>query len=432
VESHRPEPPQPAFGLDRRGSGKLMSARTSFWRVLAAGLLVAGLSESTAALIAVSTGNPMSGQVLSTAEMESVLFSRLNDERRERGLKILLRNPVLDEAARKHAADMAGRREVSHLSSNGKTLARRLEDLSVRFLTAGENAAFSETFDASFIHDQLMRSPDHRANILNPAYDRAGLGVVGDLASGYFVVEDLTEELVERPTDEARTEIRAAVDRIRAENKLLPIPPDELHEPFADALAAKKAAGLPLPEIPRSWGAVRILVLQTPVPDQIPASLENDLSERYDGLAVGVAFGSDPGHPGGAYTIILALLLPYQSSNHNVRELETILLERLNALRERANLPRLRIDPRLAVEARRLAGRVSMTETPTSEIRGSSPDLQVLGYLTEDPSRIPDVVEQSALGRVAEMGVGTTPYARREGDRRPVFGFVVIFRPSRR
>jgi len=291
-----------------------MVARAKALVFIAAGFFAAAGTAGPARCSVLPKHAP-SIQALSPSEMEAKLLEAVNTERRLRGLKELLRSNALDAAARAHAADMAARGVVSHLSSDGKALALRLRRQDVFFSEAGENVAHSETFDVGIIHDSLMQSPEHRMTILGPEFDRAGFGVVGDLDSGYYVVEDFTAELIPRPADDVRAEMRRLVDRFRAERNLPPLPPAAAHDAFADSLAGKKAAGQPEPGIPPEMGSVRVVIIQTSAVDKISASNLNAATRPCDGLAVGVAFGSDDEHPGGGYTLILIFLLPNRISN---------------------------------------------------------------------------------------------------------------------
>ncbi len=254
-------------------------------------------------------------QAPSPAEIEATLLDSVNAERRSRGLKGLRRSDALDDAARAHAADMAAHGMVSHLSSDGRSLALRLREKAATFSEAGENVAHSETSDAAIIHDSLMQSPEHRSTILGTAFDRAGIGVVSDPDSGYYVVEDFTAEIIPRPAGEIRAEMRRRADDWRLKRKLPPLPPIAKYDPFADSLAIEKVVGKPLPDFPGTMGSVRVLIIQTPAVDKISDSSLDVLGARYEGLAVGIAFGSNDEYPGGAYAIILLLFLPERSSN---------------------------------------------------------------------------------------------------------------------
>jgi len=113
---------------------------------------------------------------------EDHMLQRLNQARAQVGLSPLRSDPLLQQAARAHSADMYQRRYFSHRTPDGKTPYDRLRDLRFHYVTAGENIAFAPDADQAW--DSLMNSPDHRANILNPDFRCVGIGAYKGL-NGY-------------------------------------------------------------------------------------------------------------------------------------------------------------------------------------------------------------------------------------------------------
>jgi uncharacterized protein YkwD len=102
------------------------------------------------------------------------VFDRVNDERTARGLDPVAWDEQLAAVARSWSADMAGRGTLEH--QDVRELLQR-EDLS--YLRAiGENV-FQATgpVPAGSIHVGWMRSDTHRVNVVNPGWDRLGVGV---------------------------------------------------------------------------------------------------------------------------------------------------------------------------------------------------------------------------------------------------------------
>jgi uncharacterized protein YkwD len=124
----------------------------------------------------------------SGAELE--LFEAANRERNRHGLRSLKWDDSLAAAARKHAAEMLKHNSVSHQFPGEASLPSRAHQAGVSFSWISENVDQGQGVEV--IHDRLMKSPLHRANILDGDMDRAGVGVArgnGQL----FAVEDFSK-----------------------------------------------------------------------------------------------------------------------------------------------------------------------------------------------------------------------------------------------
>jgi len=109
-------------------------------------------------------------------DLEDRMLVLVNKERRKRGLKALKADPELRSVARRHSNDMFNRGYFSHISPEGLSPFDRMTSRHVLFLVAGENLALAQTLQIA--HAGLMKSPGHRANILNPGFGRLGIGVL--------------------------------------------------------------------------------------------------------------------------------------------------------------------------------------------------------------------------------------------------------------
>ena len=144
----------------------------------------------------------------------------LNKERAARGLGALTESATLDKAAARFASDMVQRGFFDHVSPGGGTFMDRIKAagwVPAGSWTAGENIAWgsgSLGTPASIV-DGWMRSPGHKANILNGAFSQIGLGVVAgapqdgvDDAGTY--VTDFTGGATARCAGKARASRKAA------------------------------------------------------------------------------------------------------------------------------------------------------------------------------------------------------------------------------
>jgi len=101
----------------------------------------------------------------------------------------------LARAARQHAAELAGRGLLDHGSPTpGRgTVADRMARAGSPYTTHGENLAFVPAeFDAvRSTVEGWLGSPPHRANLLEPTFDRVGFGTARDARGGVYVVQVL-------------------------------------------------------------------------------------------------------------------------------------------------------------------------------------------------------------------------------------------------
>ncbi len=121
---------------------------------------------------------------------EKYLFAAANRERREQGLSPLKWNEPLALAARAHAKEMARQNEVSHRLPGEVALPGRASKAGAHFRWLSENIVQSP--DAASAHSQFMKSPVHRANLLDADMNAVGIGVVARRGQ-LFVVEDFAQ-----------------------------------------------------------------------------------------------------------------------------------------------------------------------------------------------------------------------------------------------
>jgi uncharacterized protein YkwD len=121
---------------------------------------------------------------------ERELFAAVNQARRAQGLQPLRWDESLAAAARRHATWMAERGSAQHGFEGEPILSTRAKQAGARFTWLSENVTQGPT--PEFIHVQLMKSPPHRANILDRDMDSIGVGVVEERGQ-LFAVEDLSQ-----------------------------------------------------------------------------------------------------------------------------------------------------------------------------------------------------------------------------------------------
>ena len=121
---------------------------------------------------------------------ERELFAAVNQARRAQGLQPLRWDESLAEAARKHAKVMAERGSAQHGFEGEPSLSTRVKQAGAHFTWLAENVTQGPT--PEYIHVQFMKSPPHRANVLDRDMDSIGIGVA-EYRGQLFAVEDLSQ-----------------------------------------------------------------------------------------------------------------------------------------------------------------------------------------------------------------------------------------------
>ncbi|WP_245820938.1 CAP domain-containing protein [Geodermatophilus pulveris] len=119
---------------------------------------------------------PAAGSAAPAEErMAREVFDRVDDERRNRGLPPVGWSDQLAAVARDWSATMAETGRFEHQDLGAVLGSAEVEGLRAM----GENiATTSAPVPAGVLHTGWMRSDEHRANVLNPGFDRLGVGVV--------------------------------------------------------------------------------------------------------------------------------------------------------------------------------------------------------------------------------------------------------------
>ena len=125
---------------------------------------------------------------ISRADLEQQLLQLVNKERAAMGLVKVVADEALQNAALKHAEDMFTRGYFSHDTPEGIDPFERMTHLHIHFKAAGENLAHSNTLLSA--HTGLMKSPGHRANILNAHFGRLGIAILDGGNKGLMIVEE--------------------------------------------------------------------------------------------------------------------------------------------------------------------------------------------------------------------------------------------------
>jgi len=122
---------------------------------------------------------------------EAEMLQMINKERQEHGLKPLQADPEMLVVARAHSQDMFAKGYFAHDDLEGKDPFDRMKAAHIRFDAAGENLALAQTVEIA--HVNLMNSPGHRANILNPSFGRVGIGILDGGFYGLMISQEFRD-----------------------------------------------------------------------------------------------------------------------------------------------------------------------------------------------------------------------------------------------
>jgi uncharacterized protein YkwD len=239
-------------------------------------------------------------------ESEQVLLDLANQARAQAGAPRLTLDAGMCEAARAHAEKMFSARQLSHEFDGEPSLPQRLAAATRTQLDQeGENVALD--FNAEKGHQHLMLSPPHRANLLNPAYNVVGLGV---LRSGdrLYIVQDFGHALPNYSAVEVKNKIAAAVAQARHDAKQLDLARRDL--PTADAAACSMAQADKLGTSPIHDLAQRYTVLTYTSlhPETLPENAGHVLGSRnLRSFSVGACYARTETYPTGVYWVVLTL-----------------------------------------------------------------------------------------------------------------------------
>jgi uncharacterized protein YkwD len=117
------------------------------------------------------------------ARMGSATLCLINEERHRYGLRALRRDAHLAAAGRYHTTDMVARHYFAHTSPLGDTVVSRIRKagygIPTQRVTVGENLAWgpSSQDTPAQIMSAWMQSPEHRSNILYPAFRQIGIAI---------------------------------------------------------------------------------------------------------------------------------------------------------------------------------------------------------------------------------------------------------------
>lgn len=239
-------------------------------------------------------------------QAEQDLLQLANQARQQAGIGPLTLDSGLSQAARVHALAMLDARQLSHQFAGEAALPQRLAlTTKLQLDQAGENVALD--YDAEHGHEHLMLSPPHRANLLNPAYNVVGLGVVRS-GERLYIVQDFGHALPSYSVDDVKERVAAALVQIRQRSSLSKLP--RLDVAGADDAACSMAQADKLGTAPVQKLAKQFTVLSYTSlhPETLPNGTTHAITSRnLRSYSIGACYSRTETYPTGVYWIVLSL-----------------------------------------------------------------------------------------------------------------------------
>jgi len=236
------------------------------------------------------------------AEAEQQLLQMANQARAQAGAPPLHLDEGLTLAARAHADVMAQQQQLSHQFDGEPSLPHRLATTSALHLDrAGENVALDLTPEQA--HEHLMQSPPHRENLLDPAYDVAGFGVIRS-AARLYVVEDFGHSLPAYTSGQTEDAIVEVVSRMRRSANLPVLrrqAESTLHDAVCSMAQQDRLGTRAMHDLAQRYYVVSYTNMH---PEVLPATANRLIGDQHlKNVVVGACYARTATYPTGAYWV---------------------------------------------------------------------------------------------------------------------------------
>ncbi len=201
---------------------------------------------------------------------------------------------------------MLDAQQLSHQFHGEPSLPQRLAAATRLLLDQeGENVALD--YDAEHGHQHLMLSPPHRANLLNPAYNVVGLGVVRS-GDRLFIVQDFAHALPSYSPAEAAKQVAAAVNQLRRQSGQPELQRNDLADADTAACSMAQADKLGTSRTKKLAEQFTVLTYTSLRPETLPAQASHALgSGNLHSFSVGACYRRTNSYPTGVYWMVLSL-----------------------------------------------------------------------------------------------------------------------------
>ena len=237
---------------------------------------------------------------------EEQLLALANQSRKQAGAPPLALDNGLSQAARTHALAMLEARQLSHQLNGEPSLPARLAATTALQLDQeGENVALD--YDAEHGHEHLMLSPPHRANLLNPAYNVVGLGVVRS-GDRLYIVQDFGHALPNYSSAQVKERIAAAVNQSRHQSGHAELARRDLSAADDAACSMARADKLGTAPVHKIAERSTVLTYTSLYPETLPnGTIHAITSPTLHSFSIGTCYSRTDTYPTGVYWVVLSL-----------------------------------------------------------------------------------------------------------------------------
>ena len=266
----------------------------------------AKLSQQRATLKAAAAKAPNIPLEAYDFQTEEQLLALANQSRRQAGAPPLKIDEGLSQAARIHAQAMREARRLSHQFDGEPSLPQRLATTTqLQLEQEGENVALD--YDAEHGHEHLMLSPPHRANLLNPAYNVVGLGVVRN-GDRLYIVQDFGTALPKYSPAQVKEHVAAAVNQTRSHSRRSQLQRRDWLGADDAACSMAQADQLGTAPVLKLAESFNVLTYTSLHPETLPAGAARAVTGRnLRSYSVGACYGRTETYPTGTYWVVLSL-----------------------------------------------------------------------------------------------------------------------------
>jgi uncharacterized protein YkwD len=239
-------------------------------------------------------------------QTEEQLLALANQSRQQAGAPPLTIDSGLSQAARIHAQAMREARQLSHQCDGEPSLPDRLAATTqLQLEQEGENVALD--YDAEHGHEHLMLSAPHRRNLLNPAYNVVGLGVVRS-GDRLYIVQDFGSALPKFSPAQVKQYVAAAVNEARRQARQPNLHRREWLGADDAACSMAQADKLGTSSTLKVAQSFNVLSYTSLHPQTLPARAVRIVASRsLRNYSIGTCYGRTESYPTGVYWVVLSL-----------------------------------------------------------------------------------------------------------------------------